>query len=531
MPLPFTHDWKKPDYLAVINWRMDLLKRLRASPQALADSRVYYRNHPADFINHWGTTFDPRNVEAGLPTTIPFLLFPRQEEWIEWFMERWRNRETGLTEKTRDMGMSWLCIGLSVSTCLFNEGVVVGFGSRKQEYVDKLGQPKSLFEKARMFIQALPKEYRGTWDRAKHAPEMRLMFPDTGSIIGGESGDSIGRGDRTSFYFVDEAAFLEHPQTVDAGLSQTTNCRQDISTPNGMGNPFALKRFGGKIPVFTFHWRDDPRKDDAWYEKQKRDLDEVTLAQEVNISYAASVEGVLIPDVWVQAAIGAHLKLGIEATGDRFGGLDVADEGRDKNAYAGRKGFLLDYLKMWSGKGSDIYQTVVRAFAISDELGAEKFDYDADGLGAGVRGDANNINEERRHAGLRTVRDEPFRGSGAVWDPEGEMVPKRLNKDFFANYKAQSYWALRMRFQATHRAVVEGQPYDPDDIISIDPNLENLSLLTMELSQPTYGINTVGKVLVNKMPEGMKSPNMADAVMICFQPAHRSLDVWMKLGV
>jgi hypothetical protein len=44
------------------------------------------------------------------------------------------------------------------------------------------------------------------------------------------------------------------------------------------------------------------------------------LAQEVDIDYAASVEGVLIPSVWVQAAIDAHLKLNIEPTGDRIAG-------------------------------------------------------------------------------------------------------------------------------------------------------------------------------------------------------------------
>jgi hypothetical protein len=359
---------------------------------------------------------------------------------------------------------------------------------------------------------------------------MRIVFPDTGSVITGESGDGIGRGDRASFYIVDESAFLERPQLVDASLSATTNCRQDISTPNGMGNSFAQRRHSGKIKVFTFHWRDDPRKDDAWYAKQREVLDAVTVAQEIDINYAASAEGVLIPSEWVQAAIGAHRKLGIEPTGNRRGALDVADEGKDKNAFAGRHGFLLDYVKSWSGKGSDIFSTVERAIAICDERGYTSFDYDADGLGAGVRGDARVINEQRGAAGKYPVRDEPFRGSGAVHDPEGEMVKERKNKDFFANAKAQAWWALRLRFQATYRAVIEKMAFDPDDLISIDPDLEELVPLTMELSQPTYTINTVGKVVVDKAPEGTMSPNLADSVMICYQPAGRELDVWIKLA-
>ncbi len=522
-------DHKNPDYPAVIAWRKSLLLTLRSRPQAVLDAKQFYKAYPAKFISHWGWTVDPRNVERNLPSVIPFVLFKRQEEWIEWFLERWRAGEPGITEKTRDMGMSWLTVALACTICLFNDGVVGGFGSRKEEYVDKIGSPKSLFEKARTFMQCLPYEFLGGWERSKHAPHLRILFPGTGSMLGGESGDGIGRGDRTSFYIVDEAAFLERPQLVDASLSQTTHCRQDVSTPNGTGNPFATRRFSGKIKVFTFHWRDDPRKDDAWYQKQVDELDEVTVAAEIDINYSASVEGVVIPSLWVQAAIGAHQRLGISPTGRRYVGLDVADEGTDKNAMAGRHGFLLEFLQSWSGKGSDIYKTVVRAFALCDAHGYDRFDYDADGLGAGVRGDAERINQDRKDAGGLMIADEPWRGSGAVHDPEGEMVAKRLNKDYFANAKAQAWWALRLRFEKVHRAI-NGLEYDPDEIVSIDPDLPELLQLQMELSQPTYSINSVGKILINKTPQGTKSPNLADAVMIAYQPASRVLETWELLG-
>jgi len=118
-----------------------------------------------------------------------------------------------------------------------------------------------------------------------------------------------------------------------------------------------------------------------------------------------------------------------------------------------------------------------------------------------------------------------------VYDPLGEMVPQRKNQDLFANAKAQAWWALRLRFQATYRAIVEGLPWEADDIISIDPNIEELLPLTMELSQPTYSVNSVGKILVDKAPDGTRSPNLSDAVMIVFQPASRNLETWMKLGL
>ena len=507
----------------------------------LRDLRAYYRTHPADFINDWGCTFDPRLVERGLPAVVPFLLLPKQREWCDWVLARWHGNEPGLAEKSRDCGASWLAVALSATLCLHWEGMAIGFGSRKEEYVDKLGAPKSLFWKAREFIKLLPPEFRPGWD-VSHAPHMRISFPNTGSVMVGEAGDNIGRGDRSSIYFVDESAFLERPMLVEASLSQTTNCRIDISTPHGMANPFAQKRHSWPPErVFIFDWRDDPRKDEAWYAKQVRDLDPVTLAQEVDRSYSASLIGVLIPQTWARAAVDAHLKLGLEPSGPKRGALDVADEGIDLNAFAVGRGAHVENVTPWSGKGSDILGTVQRTFAFCDVLGIDGFHYDADGLGAGVRGDARALNENRK----RKLNVQAFRGSGEVVDKEkpietpGSKAEKktpgqveRLNGDYFMNAKAQAWFSLRLRFQRTHRAIEMHeagedwrQAYDPDDLITINGKMPELTKLLAELSQPTYTQSTTGKMVIDKTPDGMRSPNLADAVMILFAPRKRGYKI------
>ncbi|QLD06778.1 TerL protein [Citrobacter freundii] len=537
MPIPFPFDFRKPDYTAVFEWRMERLERIRKAPEMLPALREFYRTNPAQFIIDWGMTTDPRNLDFGLPVSIPFLLFPKQEEWINWIMDRRKGLENGLTEKSREMGLSWTSIGLACSLCLFNKEMVIGFGSRKEEYVDSTGSPKALFWKARKFVEMLPVEFRGGWNYKKHAPYMRVEFPESGSVITGEAGDNIGRGDRTTLYFVDEAAFLKRPQLIEASLSQTTRCRIDLSSVNGMANPFAQKRHSGKIPVFTFHWRSDPRKDDEWYRKECDKIDNpVVVAQELDLNYNASAEGVLIPNEWVQAAVDAHIKLGIQPTGKRLGAMDVADEGRDKNSFSTRHGFLLENVREWSGVGSDIYQSVEKVFGYCDKDNLEEYRFDEDGLGAGVRGDARAINELRSAASRPMILATPFRGSGGVFDPEDEAVRgdngqnARLNKDFFANAKAQSWWHLRKLFRNTYRAVVEGMDYDPDEIISISSTMKSKDKLIIELSQPTYSINGVGKISVNKQPDGTKSPNLADSVMINYAPMDSSLDNWAKLA-
>src|SRR4249919_711734 len=148
-------NWSHPDYAATYEARSERLKRLRADPALLAGVKAHYAEHPADFIHDWGMTFDPRNAEIGLPTTVPFLLFPKQREFVEFVRRKWLAREDWLAEKSRDMGVSWLCVGFAAWMFLFHKGTVVGFGSRKEEYVDRIGDPKSLFWKVRQFIDLL----------------------------------------------------------------------------------------------------------------------------------------------------------------------------------------------------------------------------------------------------------------------------------------------------------------------------------------------------------------------------------------
>lgn len=525
-------DFRNPDYRLIYARRLERLHRIRSDPGVLAAHIAYYRENIADLINDWGMTFDPRALAHGRPAHVPFVLFPRQRECIDFIVrDCWRLNEPGLIEKARDVGLSWIVVGVGCSLAILNKGFVAGYGSRKEEYVDKLDSPKSLFWKARYFMKNLPREFRAGWNERKHAPHMRIMLPDTDSVLTGEAGDGIGRGDRTSIYFVDEAAHLERPMLVEASLSATTNCRIDLSSVNGMDNPFAVKRHSwDEKRIFIFDWRDDPRKDDAWYADQTKNLPAVVVAQEIDRNYAASKEGIVIPNTWVKAAIDAHVKLGIKPTGARLAALDVADEGVDWNAYGYRHGIVLRCAEEWSGKGDDIFATSERAVGLVDRDGCELLTYDGDGLGAGVRGDVRKINEARKARGQREIKLATFRGSGAVINPTKQIPTayrdavrsdalERTNEDFFGNFKAQSWWELRVRFERTYRAVVEGEQFAPDDLISLSSDLPFLQRLVNELSQPTYDQNKAGKIIVDKKPDGSKSPNLADMVMMVYAPS------------
>jgi hypothetical protein len=459
------------------------------------------------WVDTWCWTYDPRRLAGPF---VPFDLFPKQAEFLAWLAERERLQEGGLVEKSRDMGASFLCCAYALHGWLFREGYQVGFGSRKLEYVDQKGDPKSLFEKIRFMLQNLPAWMLPAGFRWRnHSSEARLINPASGATITGEGGDNIGRGGRSSIYFVDEAAFIEHPELVDRALSQTTRVRIDVSTPNGPGNPFAEKRFSGRLPVFTFHWRDDPRKGEAWYKAEKVRLDPVTLAQEVDIDYSASVEGICIPAAWVRAAVNLRLppppaNMPTPPAPALTAGLDVAEEGRDRNVLVARRGPVVLPSVGWGH-----CNTTETAWRSRDEcvrLGVKVLHYDCVGVGAGVKG-----------VFLTAERGLPFRAAAvnpgaapttAVW-PDGKS-----SKDRFLNLRAELWWSLRRRFEKAYEYREQGVQHPAEEMISIPDHPQ----LIAELSQVLYRHTETGKIKIEGKDEmrkrGIKSPDFADALAL-----------------
>jgi phage terminase large subunit len=104
-------------------------------------------------------------------------------------------------------------------------------------------------------------------------------------------------------------------------------------------------------------------------------------------------------------------------------------------------------------------------------------------------------------------------------EPDDRETP--LNKDFYQNLKAQAWCQLRRRFEKTHRCVSDltGQThYDQNELISLPAELPLLRTLQKELSQPTASKGTRMRLVIDKQPEGMRSPNLADAVIMCYWP-------------
>jgi len=231
-------------------------------------------------------------------------------------------------------------------------------------------------------------------------------------------------------------------------------------------------------------------------------------------------EDVIIKRTWLDSCIDAHIKLGIDPTGERITGYDVSDDGKDESAYVNKYGILITKVHQWKAKEDELVKS---AKIIRNE--AERFKsfvrYDSIGVGAGV---GSNIKELNKINEIK-VKYEAFNSGGAVVNKEKEYEAGVKYKDYFSNVKAQAWKEVADRVLKTHNAITKGASYDPNEIISISSECDFLENLLTELSTPRKDYDLAGKFKVeskkNLAKRGVKSPNLADAFVMCFAPIEK----------
>lgn len=522
---PVAQQWP-PDFKIEEIRREQIRAIINSTPNPSETAKAYYSESCIDFIRDCCITFDPRNPSKGLPARMPFIPFEKQVELVGFILSLMDDEESGLIEKSRDMGATWICCAISVWLWLYRPGSAIGWGSRKELLVDKLGDPDSIFEKIRMIIRAMPAYMLPEgFSQKEHLCYMKCINPENDSTITGEAGDNIGRGGRSSIFFKDESAHYEHPEFIEASLGDNTSVQVDISSVCGEGTVFHRKRMSGVVRPFIMDWRDHPAKNQAWYDKRKQSADAQGLthvfAQEVDRDYAAAVEGIFIPAEYIKAAIDAHIKLGFEPSGRKRAGLDVADGGGDKNALIAMHGQILTHIDQWSEGDTGV--TSKKAWNHCRDNMISELVYDSIGVGSGVKAKTNELLDmpENKHAKI-TVWGFAASSTGGVVDPKKPYTEGRTNQDMFGGSKPQAWWILRDMFHNTYQAVVEGKDVPEDMIISIPSSLKYCNELVSELSRPKREEDNAGKILIEskkKMKKrGIKSPNLADALVMCVAP-------------
>lgn len=213
---------------------------------------------------------------------------------------------------------------------------------------------------------------------------------------------------------------------------------------------------------------------------------------------------------WIEAAINAHEKLGIDMRGARTVGYDVADSGEDKNACSMFDGAICLDIDEWAAPEDQLAESAKRAWS---HVNGGKLIYDSIGVGAHVGSTlATHVPAKDRSKYFK------FNAAGAIMNPEKEYAPKIKNREKFENLKAQAWQDVADRFRNTYRAVMHGDKFESSELISISGDIKKLEQLKIELSSPRKRYSKKGLDMVETKDEmkgrGISSPNLADSFIM-----------------
>jgi hypothetical protein len=285
------------DFDANLRFREEMIREAAKSKRNREDLWIMCSRDLLFYLNTFSWTYNPKKKWAKV---LPMITWKFQDDGLLAIDDAIGSHDC-LIEKSRDMGVTWMSLLVMEWRWHFREMESFLMVSRKEDLVDKKGDPKSIFWKIDFALKHQPKWLKPRMDRKK----LHLENLDNGSTIDGESttGD-VARGDRRTAVFLDEFASVENGEAVESATRDATDCRVFNSTPKGVGNAFYTRReqmMKENLTVLRFHWSDHPEKSaglyfdeegkprSPWYDLQcKRAVHKMEIAQELDIDYLGS---------------------------------------------------------------------------------------------------------------------------------------------------------------------------------------------------------------------------------------------------
>lgn len=218
--------------MASLQERAELIQAARNNPLKQAALVEMCKRDILFWFNNFCWTFDPRKA----PHNFPFNLYPFQEQIVLELKHCIDTGEYMLIKKSRDMGLSWLCLLVIQWYWLFEPGSDFHMTTRKEDDIDKKGVKSTMFQKLRYNLEWLP-----SW----MAPElgknddsfMKLINPRNGNAITGEAPViDFARSQRYKAIIMDEGARLPYGEASFHSASQSSDCILIPYTPYGKGN-------------------------------------------------------------------------------------------------------------------------------------------------------------------------------------------------------------------------------------------------------------------------------------------------------
>ena len=213
------------------------------------------------WFNVFCWTFDTRTEGKN----EPFITFDFQDEYILALNEAIERGENVFTDKSRDMGVTWMVCGVFLWRWLFKEGEDFLLGSRVEDLVDKPNDVSTLFGKIRYALELLPVWMTPQgWEESKkkYNSYMRLVNPQKRcAIFGAATSPNFGRGGRYKAILYDELEAWESADEAWISGADATRCKIAVGTPKGEGGKFAELHRGDEV-LRKYHllWHRHPHK-------------------------------------------------------------------------------------------------------------------------------------------------------------------------------------------------------------------------------------------------------------------------------
>lgn len=251
-------------WLENLDYRRAILRAAQGDEGMQAEIRARCAEDPIWYCDTFAYTYSPKDYED-CPDRL-FILYDFQEDAIKKLIGA-IGKHDALIEKARDMGASWLCLRAMYQRWRWHRGQSFLLASRKEEYVDKSGDPKSLFWKLDYFLKTEPE-----WLRPRQMERIKLHLQnfDMDCVFDGESTNKdIGTGDRRTAILLDEFSLVEEGHSVLAATQHVTRCRLFNATPKGARGAYydRMKKMKEKHPehVVAMYWWLHPERRPGLY--------------------------------------------------------------------------------------------------------------------------------------------------------------------------------------------------------------------------------------------------------------------------
>lgn len=286
-------------------FRNELAKRSEADPEFAKAMYALCKRDIIFWIDNTCYTKDTRIK----PPVGPFICYEFQIPAIL-EIEAYINGQLGDLgiDKSRDMGISWIVLYVLQHQFQFSEGADFRVGSRKEDFVDKIGVIDTLLEKVRFNLEKqpmflMPNGFESESEFKDNTTYMRLINKArSNSIIGESANPHFGSGGRSKAVVLDEFAKWEKGVDVNAWTStaDVTGCRIAISTPNGAGNKFAQLMNGTKekIKKLHLHWTLHPKKAEGAYYLSEGTRIPIDLKKDSRAAYKLWEKGYKVRSPW-----------------------------------------------------------------------------------------------------------------------------------------------------------------------------------------------------------------------------------------